>query len=147
MKEIENFLKFTQVIPERLARMIEQSARSNTSRLSLNELFSTLLNKATQWSSLPAFEQEIGRVVHKRIVNHLLNIAGDKSIMQQVSAIALDEIRKLETKLLVNLPYSPAQRAHINYLLNQIRIFKENPADFSIPPAPSLPDGAPIGCE
>ena len=69
------------------------------------------------------------------------------SDMQQVSAIALDEIRKLETKLMANLPYSPAQRAHINYLLNQIRMFKENPADFSIPAAPSLPDGAPIGCE
>ena len=94
-----------------------------------------------------AFEQEVGRIVHKRMVNHLLNIAGDKNIMQQVSAIALDEIRKLETKLLANLPYSPAQRAHINYILQRIKIFKENPADFSIPPAPSLPDGAPIGCE
>jgi hypothetical protein len=142
----EHTLKFL-LAPERLARMVEQSARSNAARLSVNELFSTLLNKATQWSSLPAFEQEVGRIVHKRMVNHLLNIAGDKTIMQQVSAIALDEIRKLETKLLANLPYSPAQRAHINYILNRIKIFKENPADFSIPPAPSLPDGAPIGCE
>jgi hypothetical protein len=127
--------------------MVEQSARSKAARLSVNELLSTLLNKAAQWSSLPAFEQEVGRIVHKRMVNHLLNIAGDKNIMQQVSAIALDEIRKLETKLLANLPYSPAQRAHINYILNRIKIFKENPADFTIPPAPSLPDGAPIGCE
>jgi hypothetical protein len=142
----EHTLKFL-LAPERLARMVEQSARSNAARLSVNELFSTLLNKATQWSSLPAFEQEVGRIVHKRMVNHLLNIAGDKTIMQQVSAIALDEVRKLETKLLANLPYSPAQRAHINYILQRIKIFKENPADFSIPPAPSLPDGAPIGCE
>jgi len=142
----EHTLKFL-LAPERLARMVEQSARSNAARLSVNELFSTLLNKATQWSSLPAFEQEVGRIVQKRIVNHLLNIAGDKTIMQQVSAIALDEVRKLETKLLANLPYSPAQRAHINYIFNSIKIFKENPADFSIPPAPSLPDGAPIGCE
>jgi hypothetical protein len=142
----EHTLKFL-LAPERLARMVEQSARSNAARLSVNELFSTLLNKATQWSSLPSFEQEVGRIVHKRIVNHLLNIAGDKNIMQQVSAIALDEVRKLETKLLANLPYSPAQRAHINYILNSIKIFKENPADFSIHPAPSLPDGAPIGCE
>jgi hypothetical protein len=143
----EHTLKFL-LAPERLARMIEQSARtSNTTRLSVNELFSTLLNSANQWSSLPAFDQEIGRIVQKRIVNHLLNLAGDKSIMQQVSAMALFEIRKLETKLLTSLPASTAQKAHHNYLLNQIRIFKENPADFSIPPAPSLPDGAPIGCE
>jgi predicted Zn-dependent protease len=142
----EHTLKFL-LAPERLARMIEQSARSNAARLSVNELFSTLLNQANLWSSLPALEQEIGRIVHKRVVNHLLDIAGDRSIMQQVSAFALDEIRKLETKLLVNLPYSSAQKAHHNYLLHQIRMFKENPADFSIPTAPSLPDGAPIGCE
>jgi hypothetical protein len=59
----EHTLKFL-LAPERLARMIEQSARSNAARLSVNELFSTLLNQANLWSSLPSLEQEIGRIVH-----------------------------------------------------------------------------------
>jgi hypothetical protein len=143
----EHTLKFL-LAPERLARMIEQSARDNTaSRLSVNELFSSLLKSADQWSSMPPLEQEIGRIVQKRIVNHLLRIAGEPSIMQQVAALALLEIKNLEVRLTSSQPTSAPQKAHMNYLLNQINIFKENPANFSVPPAPSLPDGAPIGCE
>ena len=91
---------------------------------------------------------EIKRIVQKRTLQHLLQLAGDKSIMQQVSAAALYKITELETdmKQFMEQRSDPATKAHFTYLLQQISRFKDAPEDFKVPEAPSLPDGSPIGC-
>jgi hypothetical protein len=39
-----------------------------------------------------------------------------------------------------------AERAHLSYMLGEIRKFKEAPSGYQLPEAPRLPDGSPIGC-
>jgi len=134
--------------PERLARMVEQSARSQAGRLTLSELLSTLSTLPSRWTQLSPIGQEIGRVVHKRVVAHLLSLAGNANIMQQVTAFALEELAQLEVAAAGGGAGTDAgQRAHVAWIRQQLRLFRENPDGFTLPPAPAMPDGAPIGCE
>lgn len=141
-----NTIKFL-LTPARLSRLVEQHARDN-SRLSLNSVIADLI-KATEvkdnWSS---YHQEIGRMVQKLVVQHLLKLAGDKNIMRQVSATALYQVNLLEKNLstLTNNTSNVEQAAHIMYLLEQIAQFRKQPSDYKMPRAPSMPDGSPIGC-
>lgn len=133
--------------PDRLARVVEQSAR-DPRRMALQDIFSSLFAALQQADNRPSFQQEIGRVVEKRAVQHLLNLAGDRSIMQQVAAIALLQVDQLENEFQQRAASGNAgQQAHYRYLIEQIRQFKQDPGAYKVPAAPALPDGAPIGCE
>ncbi|MCB0632582.1 MAG: zinc-dependent metalloprotease [Saprospiraceae bacterium] len=135
--------------PQRLARVVEQHAR-DPRHISLPEL----LNKVEKMVGNPpvnasAYQQEIARIVQKLTVRHLLQLAGDKNIMQQVSAAALWKINQLEKQLSTAADSSsgnPDLQAHLAYLAEQIRQFKRSPEDYKVPAAPDLPDGSPIGC-
>ncbi len=133
--------------PQRLARLIEQNSR-DPKRLSANEAMNALLDAVGQKRENTSFEKEIGRMTEKLAVTHILNLAGDKDIMRQVSALALLKISELERKLAQQSSYSqdPNQLAHILYLQNLIAQFKSDPAKFELPAIPSMPDGSPIGC-
>ncbi len=130
--------------PQRLARVVEQSARSNN-RLNLPELLDQLLEAVRVRNTYTAYEKEIARSNEKLVLHHLLNMAGDETVMRQVRAIALLKINEIEAKAEVTL--DPAQVAHLTYLHEQIAIFKRNPKDYKIPYIPSMPDGQPIGCD
>lgn len=132
--------------PQRLARLVEHSAR-DSKRLHVNDLFEQLFAHVQKTSGATAYLQELNRVVEKSLVHHLLNLAGDKEINQQVGAHALMMVRKLEEGLTSRAAAADAnQRAHYEYLREQIKAFRGNPEAFKVPAGPVLPDGAPIGC-
>lgn len=131
--------------PQRLARVVEQSAREGK-RLNLADLFDALFTAAQKDRSANTYLQELNRVVEKSLLNHILNLAGDKEINQQVSAHALLRIRKLEVDLDIRASGDANQRAHNEYLREQLRTFRADPATFKVPAGPVMPDGAPIGC-
>lgn len=132
--------------PERLARLVEQHAR-NPEQLSVMELLEELSSSVGQAGKNP-YHAEINRLVQKLTLHHLLQLAGDKKIMQQVSALALLTINDLEESLTSDLASTkePAAKGHQLYLLEQIRLFKQSPEEYKVPDAPGLPDGSPIGC-
>lgn len=132
--------------PQRLARVIEHSARDGK-RLNLADLFDALFAAAQRDRSPNTYLQELGRIVEKSLLNHLLNLAGDKEINQQVAAHALLRISKLEADLMGKGALGDVnQRAHYEYMREQLRVFKADPGSFKVPVGPAMPDGAPIGC-
>ena len=133
--------------PQRLARLIEQSARDNT-RLSALTVINRTLARSSVKSGYSSFESEIARMVEKLVVHRLLQLAGDQQVMRQVSALAWYKINQLEKQYTDALtePSSTEQAMHHTYLLEQIAQFKKEPGDYKMPPAPSMPDGSPIGC-
>lgn len=132
---------------ERLARVVEQHARE-AERLSLDELIDKMMEAVQVRDSYSAYEQELARMTEKLAVQHLLQLAGDEDVMRQVSASAWLEINDQQGRLEEELEFAkdPAQRAHLTYLLEQIRLFKQDPGEWEMPAAPDLPDGSPIGC-
>lgn len=133
--------------PQRLARLVEQHARDN-SRLSLSGLLDELLEAVAVAPSAPAVEKEIARITEKLAVQYLMRLAGDKDIMQQVSAMTWLKINELQSRLQaqVSSADSPGQLAHYTYLQEQIAQFKKEPGAYAMPKVPDLPDGSPIGC-
>ncbi|PHN02853.1 zinc-dependent metalloprotease [Flavilitoribacter nigricans] len=143
---IEHTLNFL-LEPQRLARVVEHHAR-DAQRMSLHDLLNELTQSTISQTANSAMAMEIKRIVQKSTLNHLLQLAGDKSIMQQVSAAALYKITELEADMkgFMDQRSDAASKAHVTYLLQQISRFKDAPDEFKVPEAPSLPDGSPIGC-
>jgi hypothetical protein len=133
--------------PERLARMIEHRAR-DPKRLSVNDMMDQILSAVKVQKAQTPFEQEIARANEKLVFNRLMQLAGDTGTAPQVSAIALFKLNEMEKRLEQQAGYADDvdQGAHYTWLLHQLRRFRENPSIFKLPPAPVLPDGAPIGC-
>jgi hypothetical protein len=132
--------------PVRLARVLEHHARNPLSpsvNEVLDQVFSTILPRA----GLSPLQQEIQRTIEKSALQHLLQLAGDRGIQQQVSAIALQKAEALAVDFALKANSSdPAQQAHWKYLVEQIRLFKADPGQYKVPAMPVMPDGAPIGC-
>jgi hypothetical protein len=130
--------------PQRLTRVIEQHARQEA-QMDIFELFAALLDAVGAQQGQTAMEQEIGRMTEKLAVHHILNLAGDQSIMQQVSAAAMYQARLLSERYHTT-QNEPAQAAHYFYLANLIDRFFADPSGFKTPTIPAMPDGSPIGC-
>ncbi len=133
--------------PERLARIVEQHARSRN-HMSLSAYFDKIMNAVQVDPASDDFSQEISRMVEKQVVMHLLKLAGDKDVMPQVSAVAMlqasDFVKIVAAK--AGMTDNEAQKAHWLYLQEQIRSFSRNPDSFKLPASKSMPDGSPIGC-
>ncbi len=129
---------------ERLARVVEQYAR-DSKRLSLNDLLNQLLKTVQVQNSYSSYEQEIARNTEKLVFHHLLHLAADATVMRQIRATALLKLNEWEARSSVSV--NPAQQAHLSYLREQIRMFKNHPSEYKLPTISALPDGQPIGCE
>ena len=133
--------------PQRLARIVEQSARSDQ-QMSPYQLMEEAHKVTRRDENRPKLEQEIARMTEKLIVYHLLQLAADKSVMPQVAATAHLVIDEVVSTYLETQSAHPdeAHRAHIRYLQDLIAQFKVNRQEFKVPAIPNMPDGSPIGC-
>lgn len=132
---------------QRLARLVEHQARDNR-RLSIYDLLDDLFEGVEVENAQSSFEQEIARSVEKLVVGNVLRLAADKNGLQQVTAAALLKVDELEEQYSKQLSSErdSAQKAHINYLLREIALFKDHPEKFVPSTGPDMPDGSPIGC-
>lgn len=131
--------------PQRLTRLIEQSARKK-GRLTAIDLTSQLLENCSYNAKLSAYHQELNRMVQKLVVQHLLQLAANTKTNQQVSAIAIYQINNLEKQLRQSKNQNVQQLAHHAYILQQISQYRQNPEAYKMPSSPDMPDGSPIGC-
>ncbi len=131
--------------PERLARIIEQHALDQ-SQLSVFELLDELFQQVDATDSGSGMEHELERMVEKQALQHLLLLAADKKASQQVVAAAIWKLNGLEKEYATARSSQPEAAAHIQYLLEQLRQWREDPDAFEAPALPSMPDGSPIGC-
>ena len=135
--------------PDRLARLVEQSARDNNA-MTIFEVMRMLRRKARTRrvnNYLTPMENEIARVVEKTIVQHLIQLAANQKINQQVSATAARMLTDwIPGDGAVTNDYTPAA-SHYHYIRRQIRQFLDRPDLVKPQEWPKLPDGSPIGCD
>ncbi|MBK7939186.1 MAG: hypothetical protein IPJ82_19865 [Lewinellaceae bacterium] len=94
-------------------------------------------------------QAEIRRVTRQLFLNKLLSNAASEMPTATVKGFILLEISVLESELKDKLPRAAnvSEQANLTYLLDRIRLYRENPGDFKPAPAPVVPPGQPIGCE
>lgn len=109
--------------PQRLARLVEHSARDNK-RMNLADLFDALFQRPKKTVARTPTYRLSKLLAGKIPLHHLLNLLVDKEISQQVAAHALLRIRKLEDDLSTRALGDVNQRAHNEYLREQLRTFR-----------------------
>lgn len=135
-----NTLKFI-LNPERLARVVEQHARSPVTYMSVNELLENLQKVNGDRDKTTPFDIEIIEAVEKLMMQYLFQLASNKKGNQQVAAAALFQINKMEKAWI-----GKNNNAHTAFLLFQIEQFKKHPEKYEMPTVPQMPAGSPIGC-
>ncbi|MCB9332950.1 MAG: zinc-dependent metalloprotease [Lewinellaceae bacterium] len=135
--------------PERLARLVELQATEPGRIMSVPYTVGQTLTQVLGNRRETTYQHELARMVEKRTVQRMIGLAADPGINQQVSALILSDLTALETMFARSAAAgtaSDADRAHWQYLIRQLALFRENPKEFIPVPPPSIPDGAPIGC-
>lgn len=141
-------LTLTQMLmPQRLARIVEQSARSGDHIPLYRYLDQIGMAIRQGHRSGGAMQAEIARSVEKLYLHQLLRLAASESSMPQVAAEATRHLLEWEKFLEREAAMStnPSLAAHYSYMLGKIEQFRLHPKEVSIPEAPTLPDGQPIG--
>lgn len=136
--------------PERLARLVEQSARKPYFLSPISVMYSVQKQVESQVDAGAGdYQHAIARVVEERFVNRLIELAANTDIQAQVSAAALSTLIDIEHNLNTRLSKTANRsmdKAHLRYLKAQVELFRTDPTRVKIPTAPTLPDGSPIGC-
>lgn len=138
------------LVPERLNRLLEQESRGHLQAFSVPVMLRRLRNMLFENpSGETAMQAEIRRVTRQLFLNKLLSNAASEMPTATVKGFILLEISVLESELKDKLPRAAnvAEQANLTYLLDRIRLYRENPGDFKPAPAPVVPPGQPIGCE
>jgi hypothetical protein len=132
--------------PERLARVVAQSASSDHG-LSIPEMFDAIERVAERHGDQSGPQKEIARALEKQYLNHLLKLALNRGIAQQVSGFALQRLTDLEGKIKARPAGDASETAQSAYLLAQIDQLRRNPKALEIPKPPKIPEGSPIGAD
>jgi ribonucleotide reductase beta subunit family protein with ferritin-like domain len=134
--------------PERLARIIEQHSRGKDIQR-LDEYLDLIKRDVSRLDANGPMQKEIKRMVEKQFYTHLMQLAGDKSIHQQVAAHALGQLVKQE-QMLKDQEISPlissSENAHLAYLRLMMQQFFDHPETYTWPKEKEMPPGSPIGC-
>jgi len=134
--------------PQRAARIIEQNVLYPDEKLpGLNDYLLFLSEQLEEnLASSKGYERELARVAHKRYVAHLLELAANTKANEQVQAEGLAELVRIKSSANGKTGNGAANGAHYLYVVRQIEQFLADPTTVKVRPAPSLPDGSPIGC-
>ena len=131
--------------PERLSRLVEQRAREK-SDLTLSDITDAVLKTAAVDQAQSKYRKELGRMLEKLTLQHLLRLALNTETQQQVTAAALHKVSDLEQVAKTRSAIDPADVAHNSYLAFQIDRFRRDPKEVELPKPARLPAGQPIGC-
>jgi len=93
-----------------------------------------------------SFTREVGMMVEKRFIAHLIKLAARKDISERVRAGAMAELYWIEGQISITDNFVNGLSGHRYYLDQTIKQFLADPGSVEVSPAPALPDGSPIGC-
>lgn len=121
---------------------------SSDSEWNLDTYYNTILSHVGEQSK---FDNDITLMLLKVMFKHLMTLAMDQNINQQVSAISLLYAQRLvyETNLSGEFSsnYDKLQyQAHMVYLRKIIETYFQDPSQVTLPKFKPLPPGSPIGC-
>ncbi|MEM1319332.1 MAG: zinc-dependent metalloprotease [Bacteroidota bacterium] len=131
---------------ERAARLVEQHAR-DPRMPGLHGLIDQTLNITWKIDRRAGMEAELGRMVGRMVLDHLLKLAADQRTSGQARAIALLKVGELEAWLRENVgtTVDVLMKAHYHAALEDIGRFREEPKAWVPHKRTRLPDGSPIG--
>lgn len=125
--------------PERAARLIQQKSL-NENQLGLREVLEAVISETIKNSKKDAYHQEVQNAINHTVLQHLLNLASHKETTPQVKAVT--------NAVITDLLFWLAGKKDPAYqqMVLEISNFRQHPEDFrSLPYAPKIPDGSPIG--
>ncbi len=125
--------------PERAARLIQQKSLDEK-QLGLREVLDEVVSATIKTSEKNAYKQEVQHAINHNVLEHLLNLASHKQSTPQVKAVT--------NAVITDLLFWLAGKKDPAYqqMLLEISNFRQHPGDFkSLPNAPQIPDGSPIG--
>ena len=92
------------------------------------------------------YHRQIAQIVEKRLVAHLLQAAANGGASEQARAGAMGELVRLRSVYAAQAQTGLANGDHYIYLSKMIEQYLNDPTSVKVAPAPTLPDGSPIGC-
>ena len=123
---------------ERLARLLEQNARTGTVT-GVKDYLTTIRQKIKGFEATSGLEKELKKNTERIFFVKLLGMMSNKSISSGVLAACKGYLKSVSTALTGNDDQSV-------YLQSLIEEFQKDPTKFEIPEVKAMPDGAPIGC-
>lgn len=131
---------------ERSARLVNQNAR-NDSYPGLGELIETVIEHSVLKSSIQGYEGAIQRAINVAVVRNLIDLAANNNASPDVTAISKVKLNRIYESLAEQSASenNAVWQAHYLHLREMIDRFQKSPADYSVPPVPYTPPGAPIG--
>jgi len=132
-----NYILEFMLHPQRLSRMLQHSNRNND-LISIQTYLSTIKDALGKKGS-DSYANQLNQSTEAIFVNHLLQLAMDSKINQQVAAQSL-YFAKQEYG---NSNTTDAYSMHLAHMVNQAIA---NPKDYQWPEAKDMPPGSPIGC-
>lgn len=134
--------------PQRSARLIYQHA-VDRNYPGFHDAANTVLNSTILSDPAEGYTGAVQRAINISVLRSLINLAGSQNISHDVQAVSWQVLENLQIgiteKELETLETS--WRAHYNMMLRMIGSFFEKPSEFTTPPVPYVPPGAPIGSE
>ncbi len=124
--------------PQRLSRVIEQSARNSDHR-TITQWLQRLESVIGQDDNQSGLEGTIVQVVHHLYIKQLIKLAGDETAHHQVRGAAL-----LQLDQVIQTP--PETNPHNRELVQMVQDFLKHPREYESGPMLDMPDGSPIGC-
>ncbi|WNJ20213.1 zinc-dependent metalloprotease [Pontibacter sp. G13] len=124
---------------ERLNRISVQHAMDR-GLPSLAEVFEEINKTVFEPEASDDLEGEIRQTVQQRTLHHLLNAASQSQTTPQVKAEIFAFLNELASQ------WQRGKDAFSQELLREYQLYREDPTDFKVIPAPKIPDGSPIGC-
>ncbi len=137
------------LLPERLNRISEQTARGVLSKLTvggmLAQLRAGIFARDVATSPMQAALQQMVQQIY---LGKLLGLCASDVATGTVKGHLLVEINNLEAdfKQRLSSAKDAAEIANLTYMLEQVRLYREKPESFKTAPKPELPPGQPIGC-
>jgi hypothetical protein len=126
--------------PERLARINQQE------EITLEEYLSSISSRIfTDAGAKKGYETQLTLIPKKVLVIHLIKLVSNKKINKQVAAMALLQLKEVQSKYLSKSQTEQTQKANNMYL--EMLIDNMYEADMTVLPGlADMPPGSPIGC-
>ena len=130
--------------PQRLTRIIEQSAR-NKEYPGLADYLEKIRIFCSSVTGSNGLEMEIRRMLEKQYLRQLLALQSMNQVHGQVVANAQFAAAQFVQNLR-DASKDLEEKAHQDYLMQLLARFAINPGEFKLPEMKAMPPGSPIGC-
>jgi hypothetical protein len=127
--------------PERASRLVLQKSLDNENLGLENLIDKVLTNTIYGQENKDDYLKEIQRAINYRVLHHLMNLAAQEKVISQVNAISNYKLNELKLKL------TPKSDMFSFEVVKRIQEFQKYPEKFTVIPAATVPDGAPIGMD